>query len=75
MVLDTSALVAIVFDEPEAVAFSEAIAGDPVRLISAASLLEAAIVIECRAGSPGARFSIDVSSALRRWWHPLHPNM
>ena len=39
MVLDTSALLAILLKEPEAPAFAEAIAADPVRLLSAASLV------------------------------------
>jgi ribonuclease VapC len=55
MVIDTSALVAILFGEPEAEAFAEAIEQDPVRLMSAASVLEAAIVVESELGDPGAR--------------------
>jgi ribonuclease VapC len=43
MVVDTSALVAILSDEPERRAFIEAISTAPVRLISAATLLEAGI--------------------------------
>ena len=50
MVIDTSVLAAIAFNEPEAAAFRERIADDPVRLISAATVLEAAIVIETRLG-------------------------
>lgn len=50
MVIDTSVLAAIAFNEPEAKGFRERIADDPVRLISAASVLEAAIVIETRLG-------------------------
>lgn len=52
MVIDTSALVAILFAEPEADRFAEAIADDPSRLISAASLLEASIVLESERGEP-----------------------
>ena len=55
MVLDTSVLLAILCNEPEAPAFETAIAADPVRLLSAASLLEAARVIETRFGEPGGR--------------------
>lgn len=55
MILDTSALIAILCDEWEAPLFEEAIEADPVRLLSAASLLEAAIVIEARFGPPGGR--------------------
>jgi ribonuclease VapC len=53
MVIDTSAIVAIAFNEPEAKSFRERIADDPVRLISAATVLEAAMVIETRLGEAG----------------------
>lgn len=53
MVIDTSAIVAIAFGEPEARHFNERIADDPVRLISAATVLEAAMVIESRFGEAG----------------------
>ncbi len=55
MVIDTSAIVAIALDEPEAAAFEERIADDPVRLISAATVLEAVIVLEGRLGEAGGR--------------------
>jgi ribonuclease VapC len=55
MVIDTSAIVAILFGEPEAATFAEAIERDAVRLMSAASVLEAAIVVESELGDPGAR--------------------
>lgn len=55
MVIDTSAVVALLCDEPEAELFEAALVNDPVRLISAASLLESSIVIEARYGEPGAR--------------------
>ena len=55
MVIDTSALVAILCDEPEAPAFEAAIDADPVRLLSAASLVEASIVLETRYGDAGGR--------------------
>ena len=53
MVIDTSAVLAIPFSEPDAVIFAQAIESDPVRLMSAATLLEAAIVIEARHGFAG----------------------
>ncbi|WP_027556173.1 type II toxin-antitoxin system VapC family toxin [Bradyrhizobium sp. Cp5.3] len=53
MVIDTSAIVAIAFNEPEAKSFRERVADDPVRLISAATVLEAAMVIETRLGEAG----------------------
>jgi ribonuclease VapC len=55
MVIDASALVAILFGEPEAPAFATAIERDPMRLVSAATALETAIVIENELGEPGAR--------------------
>lgn len=55
MVIDTSAILAILLDEPEAPDFERRIAADPVRLISAATLVEAAIVIESRLGDAGGR--------------------
>jgi ribonuclease VapC len=55
MVLDTSALLVILLDEPESPAFRGAIEEDPVRLLSAASLLEAALVVEARFGEAGGR--------------------
>jgi ribonuclease VapC len=44
MVLDTSALVAILCDEPEAPGIETAIERDSVRLLSAATLVETSIV-------------------------------
>ncbi|MFZ5470522.1 MAG: type II toxin-antitoxin system VapC family toxin [Myxococcota bacterium] len=49
-VLDTSAVIAILFGEPEAELFAEAIESDHTRLISAASVLEASIVAESELG-------------------------
>jgi ribonuclease VapC len=53
MVIDTSAIVAIAMNESEAEAFERRIADAAVRLISAATVLEAAIVLETRLGEPG----------------------
>ena len=55
MVIETSALVAMLTDEPEAQRFEAAVEADPVRLMSTASYLEAAIVVEQRFGEPGGR--------------------
>ncbi len=55
MVIDTSALLAILFDEPERPTFAEAIAADQRRLISAATVVEASIVIEAQRGEAGGR--------------------
>jgi ribonuclease VapC len=55
MVLDTSALLVLLLDEPEAEAFRAAVEEDGTRLISAATLLETGIVIEARKGEAGGR--------------------
>ena len=55
MVLDTSALLALLLDEPEAEDFRAAVEDDATRLVSAATLLETALVIEARKGEPGGR--------------------
>lgn len=55
MVIDTSAIVAIALNEPDAADLEERIADDPVRLISAATVLEATIVLETRLGDAGGR--------------------
>ena len=55
MVLDTSALLAILLDEPESEAIRRAIEADATRLLSAGSFLETALVIETRFGPNGGR--------------------
>ncbi len=62
MVIDTSAILAIALNEPEAATFEQRIADDPIRLISAATVLDAAMVIETRLGEPGG-------SELDLWLH------
>jgi ribonuclease VapC len=55
MVMDTSALVAILQDEPERRRFNEAIEAAPLCHISAATLVEISIVVEARHGAEGIR--------------------
>lgn len=55
MVIDTSAVLAILFGEPEAAAFAAAIERSETRLISTASVLEAALVMESETGEEGSR--------------------
>ena len=55
MVLDTSAVLAILQDEPERRAFNEAIESADSRSLSVASLVEVSIVIEARYGAAGVR--------------------
>ena len=53
MVLDTSAIVAILGDEPERERFVRQVAGDDVRLLSAVSRVECTCVIEGRKRDAG----------------------
>jgi ribonuclease VapC len=53
MVLDTSAILAILLDESERAAFDRRIEHDPIRLVSAACRVEATFVIEGRKGEAG----------------------
>ena len=55
MVVDTSALVAVLFDEPERARFAQAIAADHRRLVSAATLVETSIIVEARRGESAGR--------------------
>lgn len=55
MIIDTSALIAILLGEPEAELFASAIAVDPKRLISTFTALESGIVIEAKKGDTGGR--------------------
>ena len=52
--IDTSALLAILLDEPQRRTFNELIEADPTRLMSAGSYLETGIIIDDRLGSEGA---------------------
>ena len=53
--IDSSALIAILQDEPERAAFVRKLGADRVRLLSAANWLEAAIIVDDRFGENGAR--------------------
>ena len=55
MVVDSSALVAILLKEPERDAFAESIAAAGIRMISSVNALETAIVILARKGEAGLR--------------------
>jgi ribonuclease VapC len=55
MVIDTSAIVAILQEEPETGHFLARLEVDPTRLMSATSYLEATIIIEDRFGYDGIR--------------------
>jgi ribonuclease VapC len=55
MVIDTSALVALLFNEPDALRIAQAIEAASIRLVSAATFLETSIVIESKKGEAGGR--------------------
>lgn len=71
MVVDTSALIAILSDEPEADTFSKAIAAAEMRLLSTASLLETAIVIEARHGLAGGQKLDELLQAAQIRFEPV----
>ena len=53
MVIDTSALIAILLAEPSADRLQAALESDPVRLVSAATVVEASLVMLRRFGDAG----------------------
>jgi ribonuclease VapC len=55
MVIDTSALIAVMTGEPDAERYETAMDRDSRRLMSVASILETAIVLEKRFGQEGPR--------------------
>jgi ribonuclease VapC len=55
MIIDTSALVAILDQEPDAEPIARALILTPERILSAATLLEIGIVMQARRGDDGAR--------------------
>ena len=55
MVLDTSAVIAILQREPASERLVESVEQDPIRRISAASVIEAGIVMQARYGDAGER--------------------
>ena len=55
MVIDISALIAILFGEPETLYFTRALADETLKLISSINALETGIVVEARKGEAGGR--------------------
>src|SRR2546429_5179998 len=55
VVVDTSALIAVLNMEPESTRLAAAMEADANRLVSAATVVEAGLVIEARYGSAGGR--------------------
>ena len=64
MIVDTSALLAIAWDEPERSRFQDALEAATSRLISAASFLEAGIVVTRRVGPDAADGALRVLNEL-----------
>lgn len=58
MIIDTSALLAILLDEPESTALVSAISAAPVRMVAAPTLVEASAVLYARKG-PSADVALD----------------
>jgi ribonuclease VapC len=55
MIIDTSALVAVLDQEPEAERIVRTLVSAPERMLSAANLVEVGIVMQARHGDDGAR--------------------
>lgn len=55
MIIDTSAVLAILFAEDDAACYASAIAGAEVRLMSAVNYVEAGVVIDNQASGNGGR--------------------
>jgi ribonuclease VapC len=53
MVIDTSAIVAVLFDEPDQRQYDEAMAAAAIRLVSAVTRVELSFVVESRKGEAG----------------------
>jgi ribonuclease VapC len=66
MVIDSSALIAILFDEPDRLALERAIEADPARLVSSVTKLEAGMVMIGQRGSaqPLDRLLAKISSTI-----------
>ena len=74
MVVDTSAIIAILQDEPEADRLLTALEDAPVRRISSAALVETAIVMYARYGDAGEReVDLFVHRLRRRFGKGQHP--
>jgi ribonuclease VapC len=62
MVLDTSALIALLLGEPSAPRLAAAVQASPARHVSVASVLETALVMQARVGEQG---DLEVDALLR----------
>jgi len=73
MIVDTSAIIAILYAEPEAAAFAEAIKGAGTRRISAVSYVEAAVVIDSARDAIASRRFDDLFRASHIQMEPVTP--
>jgi ribonuclease VapC len=55
MIIDTSAIIAVLFNEDDAKIYAQSIAQSDIRRISAATLVETAIVVETQTKTGGSR--------------------
>jgi ribonuclease VapC len=73
MIIDTSALVAILDQKPEADRIARAIAAASDRMLSAANLVEAGLVMQARRGDEGRAISISCLRSSRLRLFPSRP--
>jgi ribonuclease VapC len=64
IVVDSSALLAIFFDEPEKAAFADLITREDEARIGAPNVLEASMIVEARQGRVGCRDLDELANAL-----------
>lgn len=62
--VDSSALIAVYFDEPEKASFVEILAADDAPRIAAPNFLEASMIVEARQGKIGCRDLDELVAAL-----------
>jgi ribonuclease VapC len=74
MIIDSSAIVAIVFREPEAERLASAILAAPHRLMPVANWLEVMIVVESRFGREAANGTRILLEELEIRPHPMDPS-
>jgi ribonuclease VapC len=73
MIIDSSAILAILFDEPDARAYARALESSPVRRISAANWLETAIRIDSGSGAIGSNAFDDLVREASLMIEPVSP--
>lgn len=73
MIIDASALLAVVFDEPDARRFAELIAGAPRARMPAATWFEAALAVDTKGDDVASRRFDDVVRGLRIELMPFTP--